>query len=121
MSNKNIILVIVSLTIMGAFIYTQSKKLDQTASSPPPIETTNEAAMTTEPVASTDYEANKDKLVSGEPAPLQPTEVQSSDAAEISALAQKPVMDLIPNLNDYKNEIAKKPQGAPHQFKNLIK
>ena len=113
MSRKNTIVVIGALLLMGAYIVIMSQ--DKNPISAPP--NTIDPSAQTSPEGSTReyYEANKEKLVSGSPRPIQTDAASATNEAnaETKSLSQKPVMELIPNLDDYKKEIAKSPQGAP--------
>jgi len=110
MRNKNLIWVVVSLILMIAYIYTRPNETPADPSDPL-VKEDSEVVINTETEGRENYENNREKLVSGEPAPIS-TEVTTAPS-EVSTLAQKPVMELVPNLEVYKNEIAKRPHGAP--------
>jgi hypothetical protein len=110
MKYKNLIWVVVSLILMIAYIYTRPAAT-LTDSTEQTLKDDSEIIVNTKTQGRTHYETNREKLVSGEPAPLSTDRGTSN--SETLELAKKPIMDLVPSLEEYKSEIAKKPQGAP--------
>lgn len=119
MSKKLILLVVGLIVLISLAIALRPKDTPSVA--------TEETEEKSEGVAATGaYMENKDKLKSGEPQ-VMPSEnmivAGKSDGKpasdEAKASASKPIMDMVPLLEDYRNEIAANPHGAPPSLRKF--
>lgn len=119
MSKKLVFLMVGLVVLISLAIALKPKETPSVAD-----DTTSEKS---EGIAATGaYAENKEKLKSGEPQ-VMPSENMivagktdgkpASDEAK--AAAAKPIMDLVPLLEDYRNEIAANPHGAPPSLKKF--
>lgn len=115
---KILLLVLVVALVAGVYAYVNRSEAPRTAAEGAKPEGAEDAPPS-------EYAAKKDQLKSTEPraAPSENAAAATGNIKQVSpearTAAQKPILDIVPSLEDYKNEIAANPHGAPPSLRRF--